>query len=64
MQAVQKKIIPTTIRAAMSFDLEIFRLSLNILLTCCISFGPHLVSEIATIFRYVFFRVLSSKYTS
>ncbi|CCW66529.1 unnamed protein product [Phytomonas sp. Hart1] len=61
---VRQNVIPAVVRTSLSTDIDIFRLSLKILLHCCMTYGPQLVNENSTIFRHVYFRVLESKFTS
>lgn len=64
IKVVRHVIIPTAVRTSLSTDFDTFRLSLNVLLTTCLQFGPQLVSETSTVFRHVYFRVLESSFTS
>ncbi|CCW60657.1 unnamed protein product [Phytomonas sp. EM1] len=64
ISCVRQNVIPAVVRTSLSSDIDIFRLSLNVLLQCCVTYGPQLVNETSTIFRHVYFRVLESKFTS
>ncbi|EPY28705.1 hypothetical protein STCU_04922 [Strigomonas culicis] len=64
IDCIKNSLIPAAVRASLSSDFEVFRLSLNILLTCELRFGAQLVNETYTIFRHVYFRVLDSKFTT
>ncbi|KAG5468296.1 hypothetical protein LSCM1_02275 [Leishmania martiniquensis] len=64
VQLLRQVVVPAAIRTSISADLEIFRLSINVLLSCCLRFSPHMVSETSTVFRHVYFRVLDSSFTS
>lgn len=64
VQLLRQVVVPAAIRTSISADLDIFRLSINVLLTCCLRFGPQMVSETSTVFRHVYFRVLVSSFTS
>ncbi|KEG08189.1 ADP-ribosylation factor guanine nucleotide-exchange factor 1(brefeldin A-inhibited) [Trypanosoma grayi] len=61
LSVLKSAVIPSTLGTALLKDLDAFRLSVNVLLTCSISFGPLMVNETETIFRHLFFRVLESK---
>ncbi|TPP40138.1 Sec7 domain family protein [Leishmania donovani] len=64
VQLLRQVVVPAAIRTSISADLDIFRLSINVLLSCCLRFGPQMVSETSTVFRHVYFRVLDSSFTS
>ncbi|CBZ30362.1 conserved hypothetical protein [Leishmania mexicana MHOM/GT/2001/U1103] len=64
VQLLRQVVVPAAIRTSISTDLDIFRLSINVLLSCCLRFGPQMVSETSTVFRHVYFRVLDSSFTS
>ncbi|GET92315.1 hypothetical protein, conserved [Leishmania tarentolae] len=64
VQLLRQVVVPAAIRTSISADLDIFRLSINILLHCCLRFAPQMVSETSTVFRHVYFRVLDSSFTS
>lgn len=64
IQCIRQSVIPVVVRTSLSNETDAFRLSLNLLLACCVTFGPRLVNETATVFRHVYFRVLESKFTS
>ncbi|KAG5493230.1 hypothetical protein GH5_01970 [Leishmania sp. Ghana 2012 LV757] len=64
VQLLRQVVVPAAIRTSISADLDVFRLSINVLLSCCLRFGPQMVSETSTVFRHVYFRVLDSSFTS
>ncbi|ORC93651.1 ADP-ribosylation factor guanine nucleotide-exchange factor 1(brefeldin A-inhibited) [Trypanosoma theileri] len=64
LTSLKSSVIPSTLSAALLKDLDAFRLSVNVLLTCSITFGQLMVNETETIFRHLFFRVLESKTSS
>ncbi|KAK7198771.1 Guanine nucleotide exchange factor in Golgi transport [Novymonas esmeraldas] len=64
VQLLRLIVVPAAIRTSISADLDVFRLSINVLLSCCLRFGPQMVSETGTVFRHVYFRVLDSSFTS
>lgn len=64
VQLLRQVIVPAAVRTSVSDDLDIFRLSINLLLLCCLRFGPQMVNETSTVFRHVYFRVLDSTFTS
>ncbi|AIN97718.1 hypothetical protein LPMP_202240 [Leishmania panamensis] len=64
VQLLRQAVVPAAIRTSISADLDIFRLSINVLSSCCLRFGPQMVSETSTVFRHVYFRVLDSCFTS
>ncbi|KPI90506.1 hypothetical protein ABL78_0436 [Leptomonas seymouri] len=64
VQLLRQLVVPAAVRTSISDDVDIFRLSINILLLCCLRFGPQMVLETSTVFRHVYFRVLDSTFTS
>ncbi|RNF01732.1 ADP-ribosylation factor guanine nucleotide-exchange factor 1(brefeldin A-inhibited) [Trypanosoma rangeli] len=64
LSVVKFAVIPCTLTTALLKDLGAFRLSVNVLLTCTMTFGHLMVNETETIFRHLFFRVLESKTSS
>ncbi|PBJ69904.1 hypothetical protein BCY84_18915 [Trypanosoma cruzi cruzi] len=64
LSAVKSTVIRCTLSTALLKDLDAFRLSVNVLLTCAMNFGHLMVNETKTIFRHLFFRVLESKTSS
>ncbi|KAH9577512.1 Guanine nucleotide exchange factor [Trypanosoma melophagium] len=64
LTSLKSSVIPSALSAALLKDLDAFRLSVNALLTCSITFGQLMVNETETIFRHLFFRVLESKTSS
>ena len=64
VQLLRQLVVPAAVRTSVSDDVDIFRLSINLLLLCCLRFGPQMVNETSTVFRHVYFRVLDSTFTS
>ncbi|RNF01653.1 ADP-ribosylation factor guanine nucleotide-exchange factor 1(brefeldin A-inhibited) [Trypanosoma conorhini] len=64
ISTVKSTVIPCTLTTALLKDVDAFRLSVNVLLTCTMTFGHLMVNETKTIFRHLFFRVLESKTSS
>ncbi|KAG5493990.1 hypothetical protein JKF63_01823 [Porcisia hertigi] len=64
VQVLRKVVVPAVIRTSISVDLDVFRLSVKVLLSCCLRFGPQMITETSTVFRHVYFRVLDSSFTS
>jgi hypothetical protein len=64
VQLLRQLIVPAAVRTSVSDDFDIFRLSINLLLLCCLRFGPQMMNETSTVFRHVYFRVLDSTFTS
>ncbi|KPA82318.1 hypothetical protein ABB37_03414 [Leptomonas pyrrhocoris] len=61
---LRQLVVPAAVRTSVSDDLDVFRLSVNLLLLCCLRFGPQMVNETSTVFRHVYFRVLESSFTA